>query len=183
MKALKIILGILVIIGAIALLSLPQIYAAVFYQYLFAIVVGVIGIVSIIDYCVNRKKRKFTGVQVALGSAVVVTAIVDIIFMLFNITIPGFTEAWTTIQAVLLMCYVIFMGIMSIVNAFSIRSAASGTKAASIILGILAVIAAVIGLCNLGFVISLMGLFTSISILVFGILLLTAGITGQSAKE
>lgn len=179
MKVFRIILGVLFILAASACMAFP-IFAELTYAYITAIVAGIVGIVAIIDYIINRKKRqKSGGAEVAAGGVVLAVAILAVIFMLFNISIPGFTVGWVYIMAIFLTASVLVEGITTLIGAFTYREMPSGTKVATIILGALAIIAAIIGFANIGIIVGAMGIFLSIGMMFSGIMFIVTSFTKE----
>lgn len=176
MKALKIILGILSVIVAAFLLMFPF-AGQLIYVYVASIYVGIVGIVFIIDYCVNRKKRKLGSTQAYAGGLGVALAILAIIFMLLNITIPGFTFVTQELVAIILLIALLIEGIITIVNAFTYLFYSTAMRVLSVILGLLMVIAACAAFGCLPLIIGMMGIFTSIGFAVSGVSLIVNACT------
>ena len=171
MKALRIIFGILSLMLAMFCLTYPF-AAQLTCVYIFAIYIGIVGIITVIDYIAKKNERKKSGVEAAAGGISLAAAIISIIFMICNITISGFTFATAEFGAMLLLLAIVIDGFMNIVGAFTYRDYSLGMRILVIILGILMISAGSTGFFITPLIVSMFGIFTAIGIGVFGVSLI-----------
>ncbi len=171
MKAIRIILGILsIILSAVCFVSPFE--SEIIYGYLVAIYVGVIGIMTIICFIVERKKKRLSGLEGALGGVALAFAILAVMFMFFNIRIPGFTFRWITFCAVFFLVSMTVEGISLFVRGI-VRPYPVGMKIFMIVFGLLMLSASSTGYFMIPTVISMFGIFTAIGFLSTGIQLIS----------
>lgn len=173
MKALKIIFGILSVIVAAVFMVFP-IFGQVTYLYVASIYFGIVGIVYIIDYCIYRKERRMAGLQAATGGVGIVLSILAVVFMIFNITIPGFTYATEYLVALLLIISLLVEGILTIISACTYPEFSSGIRAVAIVFGVLMIIASCVAFGFVPFIIGMFGIFTAIGLAVSGVSLIVS---------
>lgn len=180
MKAVRIILGILAIILGVICLFDP--FSTQFvYAYIAVIAAGIIGIVGIIDYAVNNKKRKKAGIQAAVGGVSLAASIICVILFVLSLLIPTFTIDLVLIGATFLLVSLTVDGIMNIIGAFTYREYDGGMRVCNVLLGILMILGANAGFRCFPLIISMMGVFTGIGTLVAGISLITNSCTTEQA--
>ncbi len=179
MKVLKIILGILAILAAPALMAFP-LFTEVYFAYLAAIFAGIIGIISLVDYGINRKKREHSATEAAAGGLTVFAAILSIVIMIFNITIPGFTFTMEYIGVLFFLAYIFIDGISTIIGAFTYRNYSGGMKALTVIFGILITLAAIVGFACVPVIMAALGIFIGIGFILAGIGLILSAFSKEA---
>ncbi|MBQ0111092.1 MAG: hypothetical protein KBS41_04115 [Oscillospiraceae bacterium] len=171
MKVAKIILGILLFLTFPYFLFAP-VATEIFYSYFLSVVAGIVGIVAIVDFIINRKNRKLAGLEVSVGGLVVAVSIVNIIFMLLNVYVDGFVVAINLLWAYMLLILMIVRGIMDIVGAFTYRQTDGSLKVLTIIWGALLIIGGIAGLGFPAVVLACEGIAIGIGVGMSGISLL-----------
>lgn len=174
MKITRILLGALFILGGFVCLADPF-GTQLTYAYVTAVYAGILGILGIIDYVLNRKDRSHSAPEAAAGGFFLLVSILSVVFMLCNLTIPGFTFASEYFGALLLVSVVLVHGIMTVLAAFLYRGFSFWLRLVTVIFGCLMVSAASMAFWFIPAVIGMLGVFTSVGIISAGVtLLLTA---------
>ena len=181
MKVVRIILGILAILLGAYCLAFPF-ETQMTFAYIASILVGVVGIITIIDYIVNHKKRKKSAVLAAAGGASLLAGILGVIFMILTVSTDSFFLIWQNVLAIFIAVSVLVDGVMMIVGAFTYRLYTPGMRVLSVILGILMVLAGSAALSFPSVIIGALGVFTSIGIGVIGISLIVSSFSANSAE-
>lgn len=171
MKTVKIILGILSLVVAIIFFMDP-IPSQVIYLYITSIYFGAVGIVYLIDYCVNKQERKNAGMQVTASTVGIALSVAAILFMLLNMTVPGFPYATQYLVAVILIISLLVEGIVTVVSALTFIEFLPVLRAMAIIFGILMIVVAYVAFGYIPVIIGMLGIFTGIGIAVSGVSLI-----------
>lgn len=171
MRVLSILGGILAIIAGGICIAHPF-ESQLVYGYMGSIMIGLVGILSIVTVIATRKERaaaRAAGIEVASGAVGIILGILGVVFMWLNMSVPFFTYAVAEVGAVMLMFYLLIDGIMSIVAAIMAKGAGAGMRIASAVVGILMVALAVWGIAFPPMVIASLGIFMGVGFLIVGV--------------
>lgn len=172
MKVLKFLAGVLSLICAFICFMHPFATQLV-YGYIIACFIGVMGVISIIDYFVSKKNRPLKAAIV--GPSGLVLGILGVLFFIFNTTVEGFTLAVQFIAAVIFMIFILVEGVSTLVNSFTLKKVlGTGGWIFFLIFGILMILAGIAGLSCLPIVVSMFGTFTAIGFIINSVYMITS---------
>ena len=176
MKALNIIMGILTIIAGCVCIWYPF-DSSIVYGYMIAVIVGLMGIMTIVGYVMARSAGVASGLVGIDGTLALVVGILGVVFMVLNMAVPGFTYGVEHLAAVIMMAYLLVNGIVVIVQAVSFSSVIGiGMTIAQVLLGILEIIAAFYGFLAPAAVLAAFGLYLGFCLIFSGCTRIALGV-------
>ena len=169
MKALNFIFGIIAILCSGVFFADP-ILSKILFTYIGAVILGVLGLVEIIKYFVDRKKQKSNPTMAFTGTAGLVLGICAVVYALLNAYVPFFTLATEMLLAIMFTVFMLFSGISDIVTFFKTKDILSqGMRIFTLVLGILMVIASLSCLSCVWIVTGMFGIFIGVSLVFKGV--------------
>lgn len=169
MKIFNCIMGILSILASVYCIFYPGI-TFLSSGMLVTIILGVWGIGAIINYAANKNEKQKS--DVAMGTLGLVAGIVAAVFSL----IAMFTPAIRLMLDIIILCifagWLIVSGINSIAMSMKIKETGSKRWILSLVLGIIVLLAGILGFFNLIFLAQTIGMFIGILLMTYGIRLI-----------
>ena len=169
MKIFNVLFGILSIIVAVTCLAHPF-ASQLAYGYISAVFIGVMGLMSIVNWFLVRREAKRSGLQLISGAGGLIIGIFGVVFMLLNMTVPFFTYSVQEFGAILVMMFLLLEGVLTTVSAVRNRNNRNGLMRVMMgIFGVLMIVGCLFGIIFPEVVISMFGIFLGVSLLVQGI--------------
>lgn len=169
MKIFNCIIGVLSILSSVYCIFYPGI-TFLSSGLLVTIILGAWGIGAIINYVVNKSEKQKS--DAAMGALGLVAGIAAAVFSLIAI----FTPAIRLILDIIILCifagWLIVDGIKSIAMSFNIKKEGSKSWILSLILGVIVLLAGIIGFFNLIFLAQTIGMLIGILLMTYGIKLI-----------
>lgn len=175
MKAVKIILGILLMIASFYCVAFPG-AGTVTLIWILAIAMLVSGLIGIINFILDKKAAKEAskkGIPYAgMGVGGLVAGIVAVVLSIIFMTTKGGATLFTSIIFIAFCLWIIISGISDIMLAVSLKNVKGSSWVALLILGILLAILGIFTIVNIYFGLFALGTLFGLSMLMFSVSLL-----------
>jgi uncharacterized membrane protein HdeD (DUF308 family) len=159
-------LGLIAVILSIYIIAYPA-RATVSILYIFSIVLLVIGIGQVLSGIFIKRKSRLA--SIALGIIVIILAI----------TLLAYPVGTTVIAVILLAIALLFVGIERIVHGVGNKERRGWARAFSIGVGVIAIAVSIAIMVSPVFGARLVGVIVGVALLIIGIEMIIAGITGK----
>ena len=183
MKVFNCFFGILSIIGAVYCILYPGI-AFLNSGWIVAVLLGVWGICSIIDYAAKHNKTDTSKSEAAMGLLGLVAGIAAALISALAMFMPGIRMFLDIIILCIFAGWLIVSGISSAVASFKARKAGLKRWILTLLCGILVLLAGIYGIFHLIFAAQTIGILIGILLMTYGIrLILSVFEKGEDKKS